>query len=508
MSTAIAPPVVRETGRLRRLGAAAGQKYALIVVFAAIVGLFSVLNPAVFATAANAQTIASTQATVALLALAAMLPLVVGQFDISVGYQFGLAQGLCAYLIINEGVPAVAAILVTLAAGLLIGLVNGVLVAKVKLNSFVATLGVGILVLGLTQWLTKDVTITGALPALFTDLGRNAVLGIPLPFVYVLVATAVLWLALEYTPWGRECYATGGNERAALLAGVRTERRTVQVFVFAALLAALSGCLSVMILGASSPTVGLGSLLPAFAGAFLGATSIRPGRFNAIGTLIAVYLVATGITGPAAGGRAAVRAAGVQRRGAADRGHARAAVEEVRMTAFACPYDPLSPEQLRDPYPAWAERPPVFYDERLGMWSVTGYDEVLAVLRDTATFSSADAFALRGFPRPRMLVAKDPPEHTQLRKRMQRAFTPRRVAEMEPFIVADVHGTGRVVAIGPDGRVRQRAAAAGDHADPRLRARRGRRRCGSGPRTSSCWRRPRRATRTGETRSGSPACRP
>ena len=166
MSTALAPPVTRDTGRLKRLGAAAGQKYALIVVFAAIVGLFSLLNPDIFPTVANAQTIASTQATVALLALAAMLPLVVGQFDISVGYQFGLAQGLCAHLIINEGVPAVAAILVTLAAGLLIGLVNGVLVAKVKLNSFVATLGVGILVLGLTQWLTKDVTITGALPAL------------------------------------------------------------------------------------------------------------------------------------------------------------------------------------------------------------------------------------------------------------------------------------------------------------------------------------------------------
>jgi cytochrome P450 len=97
-------------------------------------------------------------------------------------------------------------------------------------------------------------------------------------------------------------------------------------------------------------------------------------------------------------------------------------------------YDPLAPEQLRDPSPAWAERPPVFYDGVLGMWSVTGYAEVLQVLRDTATFSSADAFALRGFPRPRMLVAKDPPEHTALRKRMQRAFTPRRMAEMEPFI--------------------------------------------------------------------------
>jgi cytochrome P450 len=121
-----------------------------------------------------------------------------------------------------------------------------------------------------------------------------------------------------------------------------------------------------------------------------------------------------------------------------------------------CPHladhDPLSAEQLRDPYPTWArarKEAPVFFDERLGIWSVTRREDVLAVIRDTATFSSADAFALRrpqlppelaarwpeGMARPRMLVAKDPPEHTALRKLMQRAFTPRRVSELEPFIV-------------------------------------------------------------------------
>jgi ribose transport system permease protein len=283
--------------RLKRAGREAGQRYALIVVFAAIIALFSIINPSIFATTANAQTIASTNATVALLAFAAMLPLIVGEFDISIGYQFGWAQALCAYLIINHHVAAGLAVLLVLASGLLIGLVNGLLVAKLKLNSFVATLGVGILVLGITSWLTKDVTISGALPSWFTSLGRNSVAGVPLPFLYVLVACAVLWLALEYTTWGRAGYATGGNARAALLAGLRTERLTIQAYMFAGLLSAISGCLSVMILGASSPTVGLGSLLPAFAGAFLGATSIRPGRFNAIGTLIAVYLVATGITG-------------------------------------------------------------------------------------------------------------------------------------------------------------------------------------------------------------------
>ncbi|CAA9273173.1 MAG: Ribose ABC transport system, permease protein RbsC [uncultured Arthrobacter sp.] len=272
-------------------------KYALVAVLLAVIGLFSTVNPDVFPTFANAQTIASTQSTIALLALAAMLPLIVGHIDISIGFQFGLAQGLCAYLIVNMGTSAILAVGAVLAVGLLVGLLNGVLVAKVKLDSFIVTLAVGILVLGATQWLTGDVTISGQMPAWFLSLGRANVAGIPLPFIYVVLACAALWLTLEYTAWGRSCYATGGNPRAALLAGVRTERVTIQAFLLAGLLSAISGCLSVMILGASSPTIGLGALLPAFAGAFLGATSIRPGRYNAIGTLIAVYLVAVGITG-------------------------------------------------------------------------------------------------------------------------------------------------------------------------------------------------------------------
>jgi ribose transport system permease protein len=272
-------------------------RYALVAVFGVIVVLFSILNPSVFPTVANAKTIASTQATVALLALAAMLPLIVGQFDISVGYQFGLGQGLCAVLIIQHHLPAGLAVAAVLAVGVAIGLTNGLLVTKLGLNSFIATLGVGILVLGATEWLTKDLTISGAMPSSFVALSRSTALGVPLPFVYVLVACLALWLTLEYTAWGRHCYATGGNARAALLSGVRTDRTTIQCYALTGLLSAAAGCLSVMILGASSPTVGLGALLPAFAGAFLGSTSIRPGRFNALGTVIAVYLVACGITG-------------------------------------------------------------------------------------------------------------------------------------------------------------------------------------------------------------------
>lgn len=273
------------------------SRYSLVVVLLAVSLLFAALDPTVFATVANARTIGSTNATIALLALAAMLPLAVGQFDISVGFQFGLAQGLCAGLLVEHDVGGATTVAAVLAVGLLIGLANGLLVALAGLDSFIATLAVGILVLGATQWFTGSVTISGTLPGWMLDAGRGSVAGVPAPVVYVVVAAGLLWAAMEYTTWGRHVYATGGNARAARLAGVPVRRITVQAFVGTGLLCAVAGILSVSVLGASSPVVGLGALLPAFAGAFLGATSIRPGRYNAFGTVVAVYLVAVGITG-------------------------------------------------------------------------------------------------------------------------------------------------------------------------------------------------------------------
>lgn len=273
------------------------NRYGLLLVFAAVVILFSVLRPSTYPTVSNFQSITSTQAVIALLALAAMLPLVVGQFDVSIGFQLGLSQTLCAGLVINDGWSVGLAVPAAILACCLVGAVNGLLVTRLRLPSFIATLGVGTIVLGLTQLYSNDETISGALPSWFTNLGRDYVAEVPLPFIYVVVAAVVLWIAFEFTAWGRECLATGGNPKAALLAGIRTQRLTFQCFVGAGLLSGLAGVLSVTILGASAPTVGLGELLPAFAAAFLGATAIRPGRFNALGTVLAVYLLAAGITG-------------------------------------------------------------------------------------------------------------------------------------------------------------------------------------------------------------------
>ena len=273
------------------------SRFGLLLVFAAVVALFTTLNPAGFLTLGNAQLIALTQAVIGFIALAVMLPMVVGQFDLSAGFQFGFAQGLCAVLVLRMGWNPALAIGAVLLAGAAIGLVNGLLITRLRLASFTTTLGVGIVVLGMTQFVTSDEVVSGPVAPWFVALGRSQLAGFPLPFVYLLVAGGVLLFFLDYTIWGRRCYATGSNPSAALLAGIDTNATIVQAMVIGGLLAAVAGCISVMNLGSSSPTIGLGELLPAFAGSFLGATAFHPGRYNVAGTLVAVYLVGVGIIG-------------------------------------------------------------------------------------------------------------------------------------------------------------------------------------------------------------------
>jgi ribose transport system permease protein len=273
------------------------ESYSLVVVFFALILIFSLAKPDTFFTAENARAIGSTQAVVAILALAAMVPLISGQFDLSVGFQMGLAQALCGGLALKDGVPVAVAAGIAIVACMLIGLINGLLVVKLKMNALIATLGSGTVVFGFTQWYTNGSAIFGNLPDSFLNLGRNELFGVPLPVFYVVIIAGLLWGLFEFTAWGRSVVATGGNSRAALLAGVRTDRVTIVCFVISGFICALAGVMQQMILGSANPEIGPNFLLPAIAGAFLGATSIRPGRFNAIGTVLAVYVLAVGITG-------------------------------------------------------------------------------------------------------------------------------------------------------------------------------------------------------------------
>jgi ribose transport system permease protein len=284
-------------GRSAATASDLAARFALIGVLVLLWAGFSLKNPAVFATTSNLQSILAVQATTGLLALAVVVPLVAGQFDLSTGFQLGLAQSLCAVLVIDRHWSPVMALVVVIAVGLVIGTLNGQLITRLGLPSFTTTLGVGMLVLGLTEWLTENRVITGPAAQWFFDLGRLRPAGIPLPFIYLAVVAVVLFVLLEFTVWGRRSYAVGANPTAAMLSGINADRQIRQSFVITGFLCALAGCVSMMSLGGSSPVIGLGSLLPAFAASFLGATCIRPGRYNVAGTVIAVYVIGVGITG-------------------------------------------------------------------------------------------------------------------------------------------------------------------------------------------------------------------
>ncbi|GAA2257292.1 ABC transporter permease [Streptomyces indiaensis] len=274
--------------------------YGLLALTALLYLAFSLALPDTFPTLDTLDSILSNQSIPAVLALAAMVPVVTGAFDLSIGYGLGLAHVMVLQLIVNEGWPWPLACLAVIAGGLVVGVLNGVVVEFGRIDSFIATLGTGSMMYAVTGWITDGGRIVPGpqgLPPAFTDLYDSSFLGLPVPAFYVLALAAVLWLVLERLPLGRYLYVVGSNPRAADLMGVPTRRYTVYAFAVSGLIVGFAGVLLAAQQQIGNPSVGLDYLLPAFVGALLGSTAIKPGRPNALGTVVAVAVLAVGLTG-------------------------------------------------------------------------------------------------------------------------------------------------------------------------------------------------------------------
>jgi len=267
-----------------------------VFVWAGLVILFGVLAPATFLTSTTAQSIANDQAITVILAVGLLFPLLCGESDMSVAQCLGLSAVVGAALSVHLGQPTVVCIVLTLLVGAGIGIVNGLLVAYVGVNSFITTLGASSVLLALTA-LISDQQFVGPIPADAQALASGQVLGVPKVAIYAAIVCVVAWYLIDHTPVGRRFQATGLNNEAARLSGLRTRRYVLISFVISGLLASLAGLLVAAKIGTVSPQVGPGYLLPAFAACFLGATQIRPGRYNVGGTVLAVILLATGVKG-------------------------------------------------------------------------------------------------------------------------------------------------------------------------------------------------------------------
>jgi ribose transport system permease protein len=270
----------------------------LLILLVLLVTPFALLKPDTFLTAFTFRSMANSRSINALLALAVMIPLAANQFDLSVASVLGIAQVLANGLQTQQHLPWQLAVFLVLALGALVGLVNGLLVTRARINSFIATLGTGTVLLGLNQWYTGGRQVVGALPPEFTAIsGMIPGLGVPAPLLYVLAVGLVLWVVFDYLPLGRYLYVIGDSPRAAQLSGIPTERYVTLAFVASGTLAALAGIVLQAQLQVGQSTVGQELMLPAFTGALLGATAIRPGRPNVWGTVLAVAVLAVAVAG-------------------------------------------------------------------------------------------------------------------------------------------------------------------------------------------------------------------
>jgi len=268
-----------------------------VYVWLAIAVVFTIWVPETFPTAATAKQILNSNAATGLLALSVIIPLCTRTFDLSVGFVASLTAVTSAYMI-GHGMAVVPAVLIAVGAALVVGLVNATVVVRMGVDSFIATLATGSLIEAFITLMTDDIAITDPeLAGPFSKIGQASIGGITLPVIYTLIAATVLWFILEHTATGRRLYATGFNAESARLAGVPTVRLRFASLIVSALLAGVAGVIIASTLGSGDPTAGTPYLLPAYAAAFLGASQLHPGRFNAWGALIAVLLLGTGTTG-------------------------------------------------------------------------------------------------------------------------------------------------------------------------------------------------------------------
>ena len=271
--------------------------YGLPIITVLLIIFFSIMLPTTFPTYLNFHSILSDKAIIALLSLAATLPMMAGRIDLTVGFGIVMWHILAMWLIVKAGLPWEIAVLLVIAAAALVGLVNGLLVEVAQIDSFIATLGTGTMLYAGALWLTDGRQIIGTLPQGFIALNTTDIWVVPLPAVLVVVLAIVLWIVSDRLPLGRHVYAIGANEKAAALNGIPVRTYIIGVFVASGLIAGFAGCVLAAKLRIGQANVGLDYLLPALVGAFLGTTTIKPGRVNIWGTMFGVIILAVGISG-------------------------------------------------------------------------------------------------------------------------------------------------------------------------------------------------------------------
>jgi ribose transport system permease protein len=269
-------------------------RYGTLASLAALLIVFSLARSDVFPTVDNLLNIMNQVSILGTMAFGLTVCLVMGLFDLSIAAMATLGGYVATFLLVQYpdtiGVPL--AVLISLAVAAVIGVFNGLIVSYMGISAFIATLATGSIITGAMLGISNSKTIITGIPDEFLIIGRGALFGISNPIVIMLAIGVILWLLLEHTQLGRHLYAIGGSAEASRLSGIAVKRYAPIALAICAVCAALGGLMAASVLGAGRPQgVGDTYLLNAFAAVFIGASSLRPGRFHIIGTFIGVMLI-------------------------------------------------------------------------------------------------------------------------------------------------------------------------------------------------------------------------
>jgi ribose transport system permease protein len=273
-------------------------RYATILGLLAMILAFSIASPRAFPTVYNFTNVLNQASLAMIIATGLTLAVIVGELDLSIGFAASLHGILVTGLIVSNQLPIPVAILIVLLAGALIGLVNGLIVTKIRVNSVIATLGVGTILTGLAFAYSAGVPIVSGVPEAFLQLSLGRWLfGIPNNILVMVLVVGSLWVLVERTAIGQEIQAVGGNPAAARLAGIEVDRIKILGFVISGVCAALTGILLASRLGSGTASAADSYLLTAFAAVFLGSATLRDGEFHVLGTVIGALIIAFGFNG-------------------------------------------------------------------------------------------------------------------------------------------------------------------------------------------------------------------
>jgi len=291
-----APSAVRAPRAPRFSAADQLRRWAVVLLWLAMAVGFALVSPDLFLRKGTFDIVFGANGQLIFLCMALLCPFCVGEFDFSVAGVMGLTGVTTTVMYTQHGWSIAGSVALAVAVGIAAGALNGFIVVKLGVDPIITTLGMATALQGAALWVSDMTTVTG-LPESFGNVVTDRVLGLPLFFWYGLALTLIFAYVLHLTPLGRHMAFVGANREVARLAGIRVTRIRFGAFTLSGLLAGIAGILLAANIGGFDPTSSGIQLLPTLAATFLGTAILFPGRFNPIGTWVAVFFLGTGIVG-------------------------------------------------------------------------------------------------------------------------------------------------------------------------------------------------------------------